>query len=121
PPRVLDLGDTFSPHVSLIEPAHREVGSRQYMTLSHLSSLEPLKKWELTTKNIALLQAGIPVTSLPPLYQDAVAVCHYLGIQNLWIFAACVAQDDPVDVFETRGQMGEIVRHAHCNIEAANA
>ncbi|KAL0933706.1 uncharacterized protein CTRU02_210505 [Colletotrichum truncatum] len=77
-----------------------------YATLSHC--------WggninlRLTTENLEALSRGIPLSSLPKNFQEAVHVCRALKIEYLWIDSLCIIQNSKSDWQEQGSKMADI-------------
>lgn len=73
----------------------KDFGHVRYATLSYCwGGDQPLKCLQ---SNIAELQAGIPVSTLPATFLDAITVCRALNVSFLWVDALCIVQDDAID------------------------
>ncbi|KAL2070089.1 hypothetical protein VTL71DRAFT_14769 [Oculimacula yallundae] len=113
PTRVLLIGQH---EISLLESAGR---SGKYATLSHCwGTSQPL-----TTTRDNLIQhcSGIRWSSLPQLFQDAVALTRELGIRYLWVDSLCIIQGDELDWTRESGQMASIYSNSYLNIAATAA
>lgn len=91
------------------------------MTLSHCWGNSKCLK--LTTGNYNKLLNGIPLASLPKLYQDAVYAVRQLNIRYLWIDSLCIIQegDNFKDWEHEVTKMSEVYSNSFCNISAAAA
>jgi len=54
-------------------------------------------------------------------FQDAVTITRFLGIQNLWIDALCICQDDKKDWEREASKMAEVYSNSYLTIAAASA
>ncbi|KAK2008834.1 HET-domain-containing protein, partial [Colletotrichum eremochloae] len=90
-----------------------------YMTLSH--------RWgeaqfiQLRQSNEQTFRQGIPWSSLPQTFKDAVRVARHLGSNYLWIDSLCIVQDSNRDWVAEAASMGNIYKNALCNIAASDA
>lgn len=62
-----------------------------YMTLSHRWSSGTVR---LEQKTQAAMLRGMPVSTLPVTYQDALRVARYLQVRYLWIDSICIHSPD---------------------------
>ena len=120
PTRVLDIS---APNPMLILAATNDRGL--FAALSHCwgnpksSSLEPptLLRSNLDT----FVSTGVPVSSLPLSFSDAIDVCRYLGYRYLWIDSLCIIQDDNKDWERESGLMAVVYGNADLVIGASSA
>lgn len=116
PTRVLQLNEDEK-FIILLEPKFRRENS--YAALSHCwGTAKPIKT---TKENIARHKSGIPLTSLPKTFRDAVEICRRLRIDYLWIDSLCIVQDSEEDWEEEAGQMASIYACAELTIAAHSA
>ncbi|MCJ1318206.1 hypothetical protein MMC15_003534 [Xylographa vitiligo] len=71
-----------------------------------------------TAGNIHEMERSIPMSILPPLFQDAVVITRKLGFRHLWIDSLCIIQDSPEDWDHEVTQMGNIYARSSFNIAA---
>ena len=101
-----------------------ETGSRtqrcEYIALSYCwgDGKAVMKTME---KTLDRHQRGIPDESLPPLFQEVVALARGLNIAHLWIDSLCIIQDSGKDKVEEIQQMSDIFRGALVVVVAATA
>lgn len=117
PDRVIDVG----PANGSQEPRLREtrgVERRHYLTLSHCWGATRA----LTTETATLAQRlqGIPISTMPRTFADAVRITRRFGVRYLWIDALCIIQDDKSDWEIQAAEMASIYRNALFTISAAN-
>ncbi|KAI0376800.1 heterokaryon incompatibility protein-domain-containing protein [Hypomontagnella monticulosa] len=118
PDRVLDIASTKRDIVRLVNTrSGNYVGG--YSTLSHRWGDQ--KFLTLTTRNESSLEEGIPTSSLPQTFQDAIEVTKSVGLRYLWIDSLCIQQDSESDWREQSAKMGSIYRNCHFNIAATAA
>lgn len=115
PKRVIDVGnESKGPRLRKSDNL-----SGLYATLSHRwGDSSPLTTTKATLKN--RLQ-GIPLSSLPRTFQDAVLITRQLGLQYLWIDSLCIIQDDTIDWEIESVKMASIYQGAQFTIAAAAA
>ena len=91
----------------------------RFAALSHCWGMG---KHLITTKSsLAEHKKSIAMPSLPKTFQDAVAICRFLGIDYLWIDSLCIIQDDERDWEEESHKMGSVYQYAHLVISADTA
>jgi hypothetical protein len=91
PSRVLDLGKITSSERQQIRLIPGEGKRGQWVALSHAwGNFQPLRT---TKETLAVHQAGIEWSELPPTFQDAVVITKKLGFQYLWIDSLCIIQN----------------------------
>ena len=90
-----------------------------YITLSHCwGNVQP------TTTTIGTINSrikGIPIKTLPKMFQDAVHITRRLNINYLWIDSLCIIQDSEEDWAREATQMGDIYRHSFLTIFALDS
>jgi hypothetical protein len=91
----------------------------EYATLSHCWG--SLKLLQLTTRNLQLLQDGMPREALCQTFQDAVFIVQELGLKYLWIDSLCIIQDDPEDWRHESKLMSNVYGASTINIAASSA
>jgi hypothetical protein len=102
PTRVIRVG---SEH---IDPVLHISGTDQgrYVTLSHCWGSS-----QLLTTTIATLEKrkqGVPMTSLPKTFQDAISTTRRLGLEYIWIDSLCIVQDSAEDWARESANMAAI-------------
>lgn len=86
----------------------------QWTTVSHVwGGQSPLMT---TTASLQEMQRGIPMATLPPLFQDAIVITRKLGFRHLWIDSLCIIQDCPQDWESESHQMANIYHNSSLNI-----
>ncbi|RDW78455.1 hypothetical protein BP5796_06307 [Coleophoma crateriformis] len=112
PSRVLDVGDEEkSPF--LVTSQTLKGG---WAALSHCwGRVRPM---ETLTTNLDDRRAGIPLTSLPKTFRDAVIITRRLGLRYLWIDSLCILQDSVDDWFAEATRMAYIYTNATVTIAA---
>lgn len=116
PSRLLKIyaGDTICLQISGLDAL-----SGPYLSLSHCWGSALVFK--LTERNLESFRAGIPYSSLPKTFQDAILVTQQLGLNLLWIDALCIIQDSENDWRQEAASMGKVYQNALCNIAATGA
>lgn len=90
-----------------------------YTTLSHCWGAKvPIVT---TTHNLAAHRDSIPVSSLPPTFQQAVMITRLLGMRYLWIDSLCILQDSKEDWEKESMRMGEVYGQSFLTIAARAA
>jgi hypothetical protein len=110
PKRVIDVWEDTP---VLIDSQGRDA---PYILLSHCWGGEQT----ITTTQSTLLerQQGIPISTLPKTFQDAVTITRTLGIQYLWIDSLCIIQDLEEDWVSESGNMKDYYRNGYLTISA---
>ncbi|KAF4442819.1 Ankyrin repeat-containing domain protein [Fusarium austroafricanum] len=88
PKRVLDLGQTDSPTITLKETHSSERG--HYICLSYCWGPSPFIS--TTIENLEQYKKGISISNLPKAFRDAIEITRGLKVQYLWIDALCIIQ-----------------------------
>ncbi|KAH6677894.1 heterokaryon incompatibility protein-domain-containing protein, partial [Plectosphaerella plurivora] len=120
PTRLLDVGvpGTETDTVKLIHTATTSPHG-PYLTLSHCwggsVSIRTTRETETS------FQSGLPITSLPQTFRDAVQVTRKLKARYLWIDSLCILQDDHDDWTREAPSMDRVYENALCNIAATAA
>ncbi|KAH7350618.1 hypothetical protein BKA65DRAFT_582569 [Rhexocercosporidium sp. MPI-PUGE-AT-0058] len=106
PTRVVDIGPSGSnidPH--LINTSGYPDGN--WVTLSHYNITERLD--------------GIPMSSMPKSFVDAIAVTKALALRYIWIDSLCIIQEDEEDWVAESKHMGSIYEKAVLTVAASSA
>jgi hypothetical protein len=121
PSRVLDVGVSTDTDLSkqVVSIFASDGKCEQWVALSHCWGGLPTLK--TTTDNLTSLQKGVPLHSLPRLYQDAVMITRSLGYRYLWIDSLCIIQDSLEDWMKESGKMCYIYKNAAVTIAADTA
>ncbi|EWY80005.1 hypothetical protein FOYG_16805 [Fusarium oxysporum NRRL 32931] len=67
---------------------------------------------QTTQQNLKNRLDNIPYSELSPIFQDAVRVCRYLGVEYLWIDSLCIIQRDQDDWESQADKMADIYQNA---------
>ncbi|KAL2689150.1 hypothetical protein Neosp_003202 [[Neocosmospora] mangrovei] len=120
PTRLLDIlaGDGGS--IKLHET--REEEKDMYIALSHCwgpNGLPDEAKTTNATKEDR--KRGIRIDDLPKSFQDAITICHALGIRYLWIDSICIIQQDKDDWEKECSRMRDVYRNSYLTISVARS
>ena len=97
--------------VKLVQDTRR---ASPYVALSYCWGSE--LHFRTTKDNLSSFLNGIPFSSLPLRFQDAMRMIQRLGIRYLWIDALCIVQDDVEDWEREAKQMGKIYASSYLTI-----
>jgi hypothetical protein len=75
----------------------------------------------LTTSSLEQFAEGIPFSSLPKTYAEAITVTKDLGFQYIWIDSLCIIQDSKSDWEAECGQMSLVYTNGIINIAALHS
>lgn len=115
PKRLLDVGRVNAP-IRLVDTQGK---SFQYATLSHCWGSGSILT--TTKKNWQKLTSNIPLTALPPLFQDAIIITRQLGLRYIWIDSLCIIQDSARDWETESSKMGGIYENSYVTISATSS
>jgi hypothetical protein len=118
PTRVLDVEAGDSSKIRLVQTDGLQ---GRYVALSHCWGPPEKRPLRTVGSNIGSHLAGIPVSSLPKTFRDAVAVTRFLGIRYLWIDSLCIIQDNTADWTHEAARMGRVYELACLTIAASSA
>jgi hypothetical protein len=90
-----------------------------YISVSHCWGQS--RPFQLTKANHDELVRGLPLRSLPRLFQDFITVASRFGVRYIWIDSLCIIQDSTDDWKKEAGLMGSVYRGAVCNIAAVSS
>jgi hypothetical protein len=114
PTRLLDVSPGDTGEIKLI--VSKGV-AHPYIALSHRwGRLEDVAC--TTTGNFSERTKHISLSSLSPLFRDAVKITRFLGIKYLWIDSLCIIQDDPEEWNQEAVRMSGTFQHAELAISA---
>lgn len=119
PGRVIDTASGEDAVVRLID--FKDAESKDYITLSHCWGRDPAAMLTTTEETYEQRRAGIPVSSLPPSFRDAIRLTRLLGYRYVWIDAICIIQGSPADFAVEGSKMGSIYGNSICCIVATAA
>ncbi|KAJ1330822.1 HET domain-containing protein [Microdochium nivale] len=122
PTRLIAIGERTSDkdNVRLVHTAEN-LPKTPYVTLSH--------RWgqahflQLLRANIESFQKGIPISSLPRTFKEALHAARKLDIDYIWIDSLCIIQDkdDLSDWFQEAALMHKVYSQSYCNLAASDA
>ncbi|GIZ41798.1 hypothetical protein CKM354_000509200 [Cercospora kikuchii] len=112
PDRVLQIREDS---IALIET---EGQTGDYLALSYCWGGD--QDLKLTKARRAELLQGVPLSSLPIMFQDVVTVAKRLRLHRIWIDALCIVQDDHQDWEIQATKMGEYYNNATLVLAAAS-
>jgi hypothetical protein len=92
----------------------------QYATLSHCWGKQ-FKPTVLTLENKATFQEGLPDTSLPRTFKDAIVAARMLGLDYIWIDSLCIIQNSDDDWMNEVSQMGKVYERSTVTITATSS
>lgn len=95
PTRVIDVGPPDGSHNPRLLLSNDIVGD--YVALSHCRGPPSKTQYRTLLSNIEHGFRGVPMTSLPQNFQDAVTVTREFGLRYLWIDSMCIVQDSKED------------------------
>ena len=92
----------------------------RYLALSHRWGDD--EDFKLTASLLSAFQRdGVPFSTIPKTFQDALAVTRLLRHRYLWIDALCIVQDDVDDWTRESARMAAVYCNASCTISAHTA
>ncbi|KAI9734340.1 MAG: hypothetical protein M1834_002446 [Cirrosporium novae-zelandiae] len=117
PTRVIDVGPTNGsedPRLVISDCRHGK-----YITLSHSWGKIPT----ITTGKATLQERlnGIPLSSLPRNFSDAILITRKFGVQYLWIDSLCILQDDIADWATESARMADVYGKSYLTIAATTS
>ncbi|KAI8170235.1 hypothetical protein K4K49_000179 [Colletotrichum sp. SAR 10_70] len=81
----------------------------------------PANTSEESETNLKELVGGVPLTTLPRTFQDAIKLAASLGIHHLWIDSLCIIQDSKEDWEAEAARMASVYLGAKVTISATAA
>ena len=120
PTRVIDVGQTGSDTVHLVETDPTDTGD--WVALSHQWGPDPKTHFRTTIHTLDQHKRGIPFASLPSTFQDAITVTRALpGCRYLWIDSICVVQGEGGDFNKEAKRMEQVYSGAYCVLASSRA
>jgi hypothetical protein len=95
PTRLIDIGPMVGSEPCLRDTRDHKIPNGKYIALSHrwgTPDKDTFESMVTTTCSLSARLSCIPLSSLPKSFQEAIIVCHYLGVQYLWIDSLCILQ-----------------------------
>lgn len=113
PTRLLDLGESDTDEVRLIETRDGHCVS-SYVALSYCWGPADAARTQLKTESHTLQKRkhGIPNQIMSRVMQDAIKTTRLLSLRYLWIDALCIVQDDNDDWEKEAASMGQVYSNA---------
>ncbi|KAL8672793.1 MAG: hypothetical protein Q9168_002757 [Polycauliona sp. 1 TL-2023] len=127
PTRLIDVNySTDNPMLRLVSPAKTPDifdSDKRFITLSHCwGEWGPKELPVLKLSNECdRFDVGIGLAELPPTFQDAIEVVHWLGVRWLWIDSLCIIQDSTEDWQREALLMHDVYKQGFLNIAATTA
>ncbi|KAF5696121.1 tol [Fusarium mundagurra] len=112
PTRLIEIRDTGEPSAPNIVLVDGE---------SLTERGEDDRVYELTTDNLDDFTKGIPWSSLPTVFKDAIVFTMKLGFEYIWIDALCIIQDSHSDWAREASRMHQVYKNGDLNISALAA
>jgi Heterokaryon incompatibility protein (HET) len=117
PTRVIHCGTSDGAQLLRLLVTEDRRGS--YVALSHCWGSKPTL---VTTQDqLDSFQTGIPWSTIPRSFQDAITVTRTLGLQYLWIDTLCIIQGSQQDWLWESAKMGDVYQNAWLTIAASSA
>ncbi|XP_044719003.1 heterokaryon incompatibility protein (HET) domain-containing protein [Hirsutella rhossiliensis] len=120
PTRLVDVGtqDSAIWKVCLVAQDGVSPPWAEYLTLSYRWAPNP--KILLTSSNVQeLRQLGRPISTLPILFRDVIAVARHFRVRYIWIDALCIMQDSQADWEAEAPTMQHVYSNSSCNVAAS--
>jgi hypothetical protein len=122
PTRFIDVSNSDSGAVRLVDLGRGHTGPGGYAALSHRwGSPQQHPRFCTYKSNTEEFKNYIDIMRLPKTFQDAVHVTRGLGLQRLWIDSLCIVQDDAEDWEAESKLMERVFSSAYCTIAASCA
>ncbi|KAH7086181.1 heterokaryon incompatibility protein-domain-containing protein [Paraphoma chrysanthemicola] len=119
PTRIVHVGN---PDAASAPRLLHTAGQRgHYVALSHCWGPPAHRPLMTTRSTLADHQAGIPWTTIPRVYQDAITATRRLGFEYIWIDSLCIVQDSHDDWLKESQRMGDVYQYARLTIAASHA
>ena len=123
PTRLIDAGLRDSEQWRLCDTCQdaldESIDAAGYATLSHRWGDSPFI--QLNSSTMDIFRAGMPDSTLPATFKDAIHVVRQLGIRYLWIDSLCILQDSREDWSREAPLMHRVYGRAAFNIVAAHS
>ncbi|KAI9152263.1 hypothetical protein HJFPF1_09492 [Paramyrothecium foliicola] len=117
PSRVLDVGTPKSEdEIRFVRLLNTRETFGNYVCLSHCWGGHSTIK--TTKETLEKHTGGIPISSLPKTFCDAVIFTHRLGLRYLWIDSLCIVQDDKDDWLRESQNMAGIYSNCYVCLAA---
>ncbi|KAI8680665.1 hypothetical protein LRP88_04550 [Fusarium phalaenopsidis] len=120
PTRLLDIPAGDGGCIKLYETHEEE--KDMYIALSHCWGPKGLPDEAKTTNATRdYRKRGIRIEVLPKSFQDAITICHALGVRYLWIDSLCIIQQDKDDWEKECSHMRDVYRNSYLTISVARS
>ncbi|KAG9500557.1 hypothetical protein J7337_009038 [Fusarium musae] len=119
PTRLLDVGETNSPWVTLVEVKNvTNLRDLEYLILSYCwgNGNENSKTIE---SNLEMRLRGFTISEVSRTIQDAILLTRLMGFRYLWVDAICIIQGPTGDFHSESPRMGDYYSNAACCISAS--
>jgi hypothetical protein len=93
PRRLVNIGSSTEPRLSLVSTERLDFETIQYATLSYCWGSSDIPGKTTRSNEAAYLEA-ISIKDLPTTFRDALMISRSLNIPYLWVDALCIVQDD---------------------------
>ena len=112
------MSNAESSEVRLID-TRTQAPRGDYIALSHCWGQSPI--FTLCAETEEHLSTGIPPSTLPATFRDAIQVARWFGVEYLWIDSLCIRQDSVEDWLRESQTMKNVYTNALLTIAAAGA
>jgi hypothetical protein len=112
PHRLINVGSDATRDPFLFEPK----SPVPYVCLSYCWGADPIGILKTLKENIKAHYEGIPMSRLPKTIRDTIQICRALKLENLWIDAVCIVQDDTPSWLQDAAQMHQVYANSHLTI-----
>ena len=119
PERILDIGEKGEKIIRLHLRDKGHIRYAPYATVSYCWG--DAASMKLTADTFATLVSGIPPSSLPKTFRNAIALVREFGIRYLWIDSLCILQDSSEDWQQQGAVMGQIYKSCALCLAATSA
>ncbi|PLB38136.1 HET domain-containing protein [Aspergillus candidus] len=122
PTRLIQIGSPSADKIRLLlHPSEQGIVLR-YATLSHCWGASQASEFSsLTSASRDVLEEGVSISDLDPVFQDAIYTARSLGLHFLWMDSLCIFQDSIADWHKEAPLMSHVYGGAVLNIAASVA
>jgi hypothetical protein len=115
PSRVIDIDSRgTADDLRLADSSTIQCLNNNYATLSHCWG--QVERTTTTSGNLAQMLQGFSMSSLNPMFRDAVLVARALAIRYLWIDSICIVQNSEADKSQELSKMAAIFANSQITI-----
>ena len=119
PTRLLEINDVGNPTTCRLVLREEVPCASRYTALSYRwGAMKTKGETRLLESTFDTMRTGLPLSSLPKTYVDAIDVTSWLGIRYIWIDAICIIQDLLHDWRAEASTMQAIYRNSYLTISA---